>query len=204
MTPEILQTLTSAKSVGVPTGATQADLAIMLRNQRAMTADGTASRVMRQAQWTSAECAQACHDLDKRYFYAIRYVYAGDETCYGHLRVWLKDWALEHRERVGWPKKVITYYGARSFIQPLVDAVLTEYVNGGRIPITLDFCLTPEAGRHYSEPKTVVRAFVGITEATWQRTVSPIYETIYNEFRTWEEIGTGWMKRWLRESDEVA
>lgn len=204
MTPEILQTLTSAKSVGVPTGATAGDLAIMLRANRTLSATGTQTRVTRRVQWSSAECAQACHDLDQRYFYAIRYVYAGDESCYGHLREWLKDWATERRERVGWPKKVITYYGARPFIQPLVDAVLTEYVNGGRIPITLDFCLTPEAGRHYSTPKTTVRAFVGITEATWLRTVQPIYETIYAEFRTWEEIGTGWMKRWLSEPEEVA
>lgn len=222
MTPEILQALTSAKALPLPSEEMLSTNAFddAFRRERIYriasrdggaeaiaeserrpvwgTAKGKQTQVRVSAPWTHAECAQACVGMNENFYFALRYSYGADTSKYWPLRSQLSAWSNEQREREGWDLTVATVYGHRRYITTLIEIFMMDEVYGGhgRIPIRIDF---PAFGFHDTTPEALIRATLGITGSIWRRRVSPIYEAIRHEYMVWLAIGEGWMKPWLRE-----
>lgn len=197
MTPDTLQAISSAKGVPIseakPPG--MSELMALLSREVGRTGNGKSTRVYKAPQWTMAECAQACVGMNQRHFYALRYSYAGDESVYSMLRLWLWEWSLEQREHENareekWPRIVPTVNGHQKLkMMPLVEAALSEEFHGGRIAL---------GGANYVKPDVFLCATLGLTPMIWGKRVSPIYEAIRTEYVKWLSIGEGGMRRWIR------
>lgn len=221
MTPELLQTLTAAKGLPMPNEAavTVDSLTTMFRNEKRLremarklhqggvlpsdsdrafadyfgnTVTGRQTRSMKPVEWTIAECAQACQGLDDRYFYALRYTYALDDSVFHRLGTHLWEWSLEYRDQMHprdrWPKTVATLGGVSvRFLRDMVDLWLMEVRQPWRFV------------RRPNDPD-LRRVVMNVSEVVWRRRLSPIYETIASEFVCWLSIGAAHMQMRLREA----
>lgn len=194
--PEILMSLTAAK--GVPfdgKGATPRELAeqsAWFRPGRGKDPTGKVrwnlprgDRSSKAPQWTMAEAAMACKGLDERYFFALRYQFAMDDSIYRPLNYHLGKYAAAQKRREDWPSKVATADGEQFFLPLLVEMHLMEVRQPWRF-IRLD-----------SKAPGMCRIIMNVPEHTWRRVLQPIYETIGDEYRRWISVGTGHMRRWL-------
>lgn len=231
MTPELLMSLTAAKGLPMPNEeGTRVDaIGDLLRREKRLreitrklrergegdvadaleaspqgahfggTATGKNTRTSKPLEWTHAECAQACRGMDDRYFQALRYTYALDDTSFFPLHRELTEWALEYREvrddtgrviKHRWPSHVVTQGGEnRRFLRELVDMWLLEVRQPWR------FIRKPNAA-------DLRRVIMDVSEPIWRRRLSPVYETIADEFVCWLSIGAAHMRYRLR--DEAA
>jgi hypothetical protein len=218
VTPELLQTLTAAKGLPMPVEDHQTvdPVVQLMRKERRIremlnrlegredpeaqaarakllchtqTAHGKQTRSSKSPEWTAAECAQACQGLDNRYFYALRWVNALDDSVFFNLGSALWWWALERREIESWPRRVTSADGeSLEYLRPLVDMWLIE----ARVPWR--FVRGP------ADPDTRP-IIVNVTQLLWRRRLSPIYEAIADEYRRWERIGHNHMQRWIGRED---
>lgn len=154
------------------------------------TATGRNTKSMKQIEWTHAECAQACQGLGDRYFEAMRYTYALDDSVFHRLHVHLFEWTLARREREpSWPTTIVTQDGrSLRFVRDLVDMWLLEVRQPWR------FLRGP------NEPD-LRRVLINVNKTTWQRRVSPVYEAIAEEFVCWLAIAASHMRPRLREDE---
>lgn len=218
MTPELLQALTSAKGVPMvrDDGHSVDKLAQLFQRERRLRelarrlsgsrevsdgqiramamyfgcpATGKNSHTIRPAAWSHAECAQACQGLDERYFQALRYTYALDDSVFHTLSLSLWEWGLKRREIERWPQRVVTLGGVEArYLRDLVDMWMLEV----RAPWRFK--------RETNDPKADLRrTIMNVSEQVWRRRLSPIYEAIRQEFDVWLAIGIGHMARRLRE-----
>lgn len=223
MSPEILQSLTAAHGLPMPNeDAKHIDkLAQLFRRERRLrelvrrlgrTADigdddiavatyfgcaaaGKNTRSTRAPQWSHAECAQAAQGLAEKYWQAMRYVYALDDSVFHTLSLALWEWALEKREREKWPQKVVDLTGAESrYMRDLVDMHMLEV----RVPSRF-VSLGPEAA-------DIRQILMNVTERVWDRRLKPVYAAIGHEFEIWLSIGRGHMAFKMRDeqTEEVA
>lgn len=170
------------------------------------TATGRNTRTSKPLEWTHAECAQACQGLEERYFQALRYTYALDDSVFHSLSTRLWEWALERREvlnerdeqgryvvkseRDRWPATVPTLSGKQErYVRDLVDMWMMEVRQPWRFV------------RRPNDPD-LRQVIMNVSEAVWRRRLSPIYEAIADEFVCWLAIGAGHMRFRLR--DEAA
>jgi len=215
MTPEMLHSLTAAHGVPMPNeDAKSVDkLAELFRRERRLrdlvrrlklsgeigdeqiatmaryfgcAAAGTNTRSTRAAQWSHAECAQAGQGLDEKYWQAMRYTYALDDSVFHSLSTRLWEWALEKRERVHWPYTIIDNGGQHvRYMRDLVYVFMLE----ARRPSVF---IRPEG-------QSLRAALMNTTERIWDKRLSPIYAAIGHEFEIWLAIGHGHMQRRLTE-----
>lgn len=197
MNPETLVALTSAK--GVPfdgKGATPRELAEQARwfkpgvgkdplgTMRWNLPRGDRSTVPRE--WTMAEAAMACKDLEQRYFFALRYQFALDDSTYHFLRAELHKFALAQMRKHKWHSTVATHDGERRYLLMLVEMQLVEIRQPWRF-IRLD-----------SKAPGMCRIIMNVPEHTWRRVLQPIYTVIGTEYQRWVSVGTGHMRKWLK------
>lgn len=197
MTPEVLTSLTSAK--GIPfdgKGATPRELA----EQSAWFKPGSGplngkvrwnlprgDRSTRPSEWTMAEAAMACHGLEERYFFALRFQFALDDSVYHAVKAYLYKYAAAQKRRHNWPTRVMTLNGERRYLAMLVEMQLVEIRQPWRF-IRLD-----------SKAPGMCRIIMNVAEPVWRRKLQPIYETIGGEYQRWIAVGSGHMRRWLQE-----
>jgi len=219
--PEVLQALTAAKGAPMPNedGVTVDKLAELFRRERRLrqlvgrlqrsgeigdeqiatmaryfgcAAAGKNTRSTRAPEWSHAECAQACQGLAEKYFHAMRYTYALDDSVFHPLSTWLWEWALWKREREpDWPKTVVNLDGQQvRYMRDLVDILMLEL----RVPSA--FIRKREA---QPDPRMQL---MNVTDRVWSRRLSPVYEAIHAEYLVWLAIAHGHMKRRLAENDD--
>lgn len=218
MTPELLQTLTAAKGLPMPeeSAVTVDSLALLFKREKRLrdmaerlhaegllpsgsekafaeyfgnTVTGKQSQSMKAPEWTVAECALACQGLDRKFFFAMRYTYALDDSVFYSLATYLWHWALERREQERWPHRVTTLAGLETqYMQTLVDLWLMEVRKPWRFI------------RRPNDPD-LRRVVMNVSEPVWRRRLSPIYEAIGEEFVCWLAIGASHMRYRLRESE---
>lgn len=172
-------------AAGVIPDASEASIASFLGN----TATGRGTRSMKASEWSLSEAAQACGGLHNRYFFAHRYTYALDDSVFHSLARFLLEWALERREtpRDRWPTHVVTLSGEnKRFLRDLVDLWMLEVRQPWR------FVRKPNG-------PDLRRIIMDVSEPTWRRRLSPIYETIAEEFVCWLSIARGHMQARLRD-----
>lgn len=137
--------------------------------------------------WTVAECAMACHGIDAKHYNALRYTYALDDSVRHSLKTRLWEWAAERREVESWPSHVVDLDGKkRRYLIELADILMTELRSPARftgLPNNLN----------------IRRVMLNVSEPTWRRKVSPVYEAMLCEYIVWLSIGVGQMRSWLRE-----
>ena len=196
MNPEILTSLTAAK--GVPfdgKGATSRELSDQaawfkpgngLVNGKVRWNLPRGDRSMKAVEWSMAEAAMACKGLEERYFFALRYQFALDDSVYHALKVHLYKYAAAQKRRHRWPTTVMTSVGERRYLSLLVEMQLMEIRQPWRF-IRLD-SKTPGMGR----------ILMDVNKNTWARRLEPVYEIIGGEFKRWIAVGTGHMRRWLQ------
>jgi hypothetical protein len=203
MNPEVLTSLTAAK--GVPLdgsrGATlkeMSELASWFRPGRNVgntyvdgrvrwgAAKSTASS--KKPEWTLAEAGVACHGLAEKYYLALRFSYALDDTALHRLRWLLMAYALREASLNDWPEKLPTLAGTVHYLQRLVDMALLEERHPSR------FRQKDAKGK----PIALGRIIMNVDQNVWYRKMEPIYETIVSQYRTWLSIGAGHMRKWLR------
>lgn len=190
MNPASLQALTAAKSLPMPIDEprTIGDLARMMERERGDTAAGKSTYVYRAPEWTLAECAQACGGMEDRYFWALRYSFAMDDSVRSRLWSRLFQWAMARRELEGWQETVRTTEGKeRRFLDELVLMMLIEERSPWR------FVRSPNT-------PDIRRTLLGVAEHTWRRNLSPVYEAIRDEYITWRDIGRSRMRKRLEET----
>lgn len=130
--------------------------------------------------WTVSEVGIACGGMAEHVFDAAMYTYAGDDSVRRRLSLWLLEWALKERERLKWPRRVVTEGGQhRQFVRDLCDLWLCEV----RTPS--QFVRKPNA-------PNIRRKVMDVSEPVWSSRLAPIYQAIGNEFGAW-----------LIEADEV-
>jgi hypothetical protein len=190
MTPGYLQTLTAARSAPMPIDEpmTVSDLARLIAAERGGTAAGKGTVTFKAPEWTLAECALACGGMEDRHFWALRYSYALDDSVRSRLWATLFEWVLKRRETERWPKTVRTVSGQeRKYVDELVLLVLIEE----RAPWRF--------ARKPNDPD-LRRTLMAVSEHTWRRNLSPVYEAVRTEYLCWLSIGKGCMRARLSES----
>lgn len=221
MTPELLQALTAAKGLPMPIEDARPVNAVaeLIRKEKRLrellrrlegrtdaeaehvrhrlvcftrTASAANTRSLKQLEWTHAECAQACQGLEERYWQAMRYTYALDDSVFHSLSTRLWEWALWRREQEEtWPKTVMNLQGDTvRFMRDLVDIFMLE-VRRPSVFLAAD-----------NEPDARM-VLANVTERVWRKRLSPIYEAIGEEFLRWLSIAAGHMRFRLRD-DHVA
>jgi hypothetical protein len=217
MSPEILQSLTAAHGIPMPNeDAKHIDkLAQLFRRERRLrelvrrlgrtdvgdneiatatyfgcAAAGKNTRSTRAPQWTHAECAQAAQGLGDKYWQAMRYVYALDDSVFHTLSLALWEWALWKREREKWPQTIVNLAGGESrYIRDLVDMHMLEV----RVP------------SRFVQPRPdsvdIRQVLMNVTERVWDRRLKPVYAAIGHEFEIWLSVAHGHMQ--YRMSDEL-
>jgi hypothetical protein len=200
--PEILVSLTAAHGIALDgsRGATPLELAEQAhwfqpgkgdRNGRVRWSSNKSTRSSKPATWSLAEAAMACKDLDERYYMALRFAYALDDSVIHRLRAALVAFA-ERRSRVErWPATVFTDKGQLPYLQALADMVLLE----DRRPALFLKPQNPGKGR----PRVMHALILGITTDLWRRCVEPMFETIRSEYIGWLGVGVSHMRRALRD-----
>jgi hypothetical protein len=195
--PEILTSITAAKGIEFDgRGATAREL----REQSNWWRPGTGKlngkvrwnlprgdRCLRAAEWSLAEAAMACHQLDERYFFALRFQFALDDSVYYALRRHLLTYARGQARRHDWPTTVPTFKGQRRYLTPLVDMQLLEIRQPWRFI------------RKDSKAPGMCRLILNVNEITWRRQVAPLYEVIAEEYRRWIGVGVRHMRLWMRD-----
>lgn len=195
MNPEMLTALTAAK--GVPfegRGATLRELAEQAgwfkpgkgkANGKVRWNLPSGDRSAKAAEWSMAEAAMACQGLDQRYFYALRYQYALDDSVYYPLRRYLFAYAVRQKKRQHWPTLIETDDGEKRYLMTLVEMQLIEI----RVPWRFV--------RNDSKQPGINRSIMHVSKNTWARRLEPIYETLGGEYRRWLSVGVAHMRRWL-------
>lgn len=221
MTPEVLQSLTAAKGASMPNEDAKAVdmLAELFRRERRLrdlvrrlkltgdigdeqvatmaryfgcAAAGKNTRSTRAPQWSHAECAQAGQDLGEKYWQAMRYTYALDDSVFHSLSARLWEWALAKREREKWPMRIVTLTGVEArYMRNLVDMWMIEVRAPWRF---LRSPTDPRPGLH--------RVIMNVSEPVWSKRLQPIYAAIGHEFEIWLAIAHGHMARRLREEGD--
>lgn len=217
MSPEILQSLTAAHGIPMPNEDAQHvdKLSQLFRRERRLrelvrrlgrtsdigdedvaaatyfgcAAAGKNTRSTRAPQWTHAECAQAAQGLGDKYWQAMRYVYALDDSVFHTLSLSLWEWALEKREREKWPHRIVTLAGVETrYMRDLVDMWMIEV----RVPWRFVRSVSdPRPGLH--------RIIMNVSEPVWSKRVKPIYDAIGHEFEIWLAIAHGHMQHRMSE-----
>jgi hypothetical protein len=179
---------------------------------------------IRKAFWTSAECAMACQDLDERYFYALRYQFALDDSVFYSMKLNLLEYMLREkrlqRQRCESARmdieamklSPIPNHEAMKRAQQRLkeytrilwpDKVPTEEGTKKFLEDLVTMCLSEIRNPSKfarPEPKSPNRCqeYMLVTRDTWGRKLEPIYETLKDEYRKWIAIGIGHMNRRLR------
>jgi hypothetical protein len=219
MSPEILQSLTAAHGIPMPNeDAKHIDkLAQLFRRERRLrelvrrlgrsadigdddistatyfgcAAAGKNTRSTRAPQWSHAECAQAGQGLADKYWQAMRYVYALDDSVFHTLSLALWEWALWKREREKWPQTIVNLAGGESrYMRDLVDMHMLEV----RVPSRFV--------RPRPDSVDIRQVLMNVTERVWDRRLKPVYGAIGHEFEIWLSIAHGHMQH--RMSDDLA
>lgn len=215
VTPEVLQSLTAAKGASMPNedAGTVDKLAELFRRERRLRelvrrlersgeihdeqiatmaryfgcpAAGTNTRTIRPPQWSHAECALAAQGMVEKYWQAMRYVYALDDSVFHSLSTRLWEWALEKREREKWPNTVLDNgHQQIRYMRDLVYMMLFEVRR-------------PSA---FLQPGTKA-TMMNVTERIWDKKLSPVYAAVWHEFEIWLAIAHGHMQRRLNDEDE--
>jgi hypothetical protein len=197
MNPEILTSLTAAK--GIPfdgKGATSRELsdqAKWFKPGKGRNPTGKVrwnlprgDRSMKAVEWSMAEAAMACKGLEERYFFALRYQFALDDSVYTPLNYHLYKFAAMQMRRSKWPTRVMTLDGQRCYYMSLlVDMQLMEVRQPWRF-ICVD-----------SKAPGMCRILMNVNKNTWARHLEPIYQVIGAEYQRWIAVGIGHMRRWL-------
>lgn len=216
MSPEILQSLTAAHGLPMPNEDAQHidKLAQLFRRERRLrellrrlgrtsdvadtdmaaatyfgcAAAGKNTRSTRAPQWSHAECAQAGQGLADKYWQAMRYVYALDDSVFHTLSLSLWEWALERRERERWPHRIVTLAGVEArYMRDLVDMHMVEIRAPSRF-----VRMAPDA-------VDIRQVLMNVTERVWEKRLKPVYSAIGHEFEVWLSIAHGHMQHRMAE-----
>jgi hypothetical protein len=159
----------------------------------------------RRAFWTAAEAGMAAQGLDERYFHAIRFQFALDNSVFYSLKLHLLKYAIREKKLQGWPDTLArergryirrvwftvkdangkAIYTEQKYLEDLVTMLLCEvrypswFIREVRQP----------------DPKRIA---MGVTHEIWKRKLTEIYETIVDEHRRWIAVGCAHMNRRLR------
>lgn len=166
----------------------RAELLISLTAAKALSVDHIAGGG--RPEWTVREAAMACKGLEKRFYHAVLFTYAGDESVRSPLKWALWEWAIEQREREEWPTHVVTASGSVKYMEKLV---------------TLWLCEVRQPWRFTQKPNepNMRRVVMEVSEPVWRRKLSPVYEAVGTEFLSWLDIARGHINRRLREPEHV-
>jgi hypothetical protein len=149
------------------------------------TASGKGSRSSKAMEWTHAECAMACRGLEDRYFQAMRYEYALDDTAFHPVANRLFEWSLERRELERWPKTLLnTAEEPVRYLRTFVDIWMLEAHTPTRF-----------LRKTLADPD-MRQVFTNIHPRSWIRG-SKIYEAIRLEYLNWIAIATAHMGRMI-------
>jgi hypothetical protein len=166
----------------------RAELLISLTAAKALSIDHIAGGG--RPEWTVREAAIACKGLEERFYHAILFTFAGDESVRSSLKWKLWEWALERREKEDWPVRVVTAAGPQKYMEKLVELWLCEVRQPWR------FTQKP------NKPN-LRRVVMDVSEPTWRRNLSPVYEAIGTEFLNWRDIAVSHINRRVREPEGV-
>lgn len=189
MNPATLHSLSGARSPAMPIDESRTvdGLERLLSSQRERI-EAMQTRVYTPAEWTLAECGQACGGMPQRHYYALRYSYGLDDSVRSALWGMLMNWATKQAVAENWPETVKTVEGAdRRYIADLVKMALLEE----RAPWYFV--------RNSNEPD-LRRLLMNVAEHTWRRHVSKMYEAIRTEYIAWLCIGEGMMRERMSNS----
>ena len=166
------------------------------------TARGHGTRTYRRPAWSLAELGQAAQGLGELPWFAARYSFAGDRSCYWTLWYALafEAHALAHRE--GWQPRVMgcaardprtgrLIAGARGeprfYLLDLAQLVLDE--DGNR---SLFAGAQAIAGLH--------ALYLRVEEPTWSKILEPRYRSLQAVYERWLGTARGMIQRRLNES----
>jgi hypothetical protein len=142
-------------------------------------------------EWTFAEAAQACRDLEDHVFAALLYSYAGATETYYRLR----------RALVIEAKRIITSEGLPIAVKR----------NGVRAAYIEDLCgmylleeYRPSRFRTGANQPNMRRILMGIEEHNWRRRISPVYEGIGAQYINWLSMGRAAMNRRIHPREDCA
>lgn len=145
-------------------------------------------RTTKKPAWTIAEAAIACRGLDERHHNALRFEFALDDSAFYPLQRALLIFAVRQRTLQRWPRKVITLGGTVEFLPELITMHLIEVRQPWRFKRT-----------QATQTPPMWQVLMNVDDATWRKKLSPIYETIGDEYKNWRDIGLAKMWRTLRE-----
>ena len=199
MKPEILTALTTAAGIALDgsRGATQRELADRshwftpgsgAENGKVRWCSSKTTASSKPNEWSLAEAGMACGGMEEKYFLALRYTHALDDTALHPLRRRLLEFAKVRQRIERWPALIPTLDGTKPYLQDLVDMALLE----DRAPFR--FRRTDTQGR----PVNMCRVIMNVEHKTWYRKLEPIYEAIVQEYRDWLGVGISHMRRALR------
>jgi hypothetical protein len=148
------------------------------------TAVGKESRVMRPAQWTSAEAGMAAFEVPRMPWLAARYSWARDTSNYRELHAGLTSVAFDLKEKDRWPWRVTKLNGSPGYyIEELGQLVLgfemykSEFL---KYPVLYAACL-------------------GVSDEVWAATLSRCFASLHGKYERWLGIVQSLMGQWLRE-----
>lgn len=220
MTPEVLHSLTAARGAQMPVedSATVDHLAALFRRERRLRelvarlkrsgeisddnvttmaryfgcqAAGANTKTFKAPEWSHAECAQAGQGLDGRYWMAMRYTYALDDSVFHSLWTRLWEWGLAQREHESyWPMEVLDNDGKSiRYMRDLVCVLLLEIRR-------------PSAFKDRDGTKVDLhQLLMNVTDRVWKRRLSPVYEAVGEEYLSWLSIARRHMDRRLAQND---
>lgn len=150
------------------------------------------TRSSKKPEWTHAEAAMACKDLDERYYLALLFSFARDDSALWDLRRHMLAFA-ESRQRIErWPKTVRTLSGEeKPYLTRLVDVSLMEERSPSRF-------IRGEP-RATGRPANIRPILLDVNRDIWRRKLQGPYEALIQEYQIWLGIGAAHMGRRLRE-----
>lgn len=150
---------------------------------------GHESRTYRQPKWSVAELAQAAQGLDQIPWYAARYSFAGDVSCYWTLWSALAFETQRLARREGWQPQVLgADRNPKYYQQELAQLVLDV-----------------DAHRHvFATAPTLYATYMRVAPDTWNRVLAPRLEALQARYEAWLGQARATIQAWLREDEDVA
>ena len=148
------------------------------------TAVGKDSRVMRSAQWTSAEAGMAARAVPRMPWLAARYSWGRDTSNYRELHAGLTLAAFDLKERENWPWRASKLNGQPNFyLEELGQLVL------GVELFKAEFLKYP----------VLYAACLGVPEEVWATHLTKCFTSLHGKYERWLGIVQSMMGQWLRE-----
>lgn len=164
-------------------------------------AKGPETRSYRRPRFAIAECGQAAVGLDELPWYAARYSYAGDPTCYWPLWVALASQAIRQARREAWQPRVPGRF-ARDLdgnLEPSVRAQPHFYLlELAQLVLDVDGCPQP----FVLDPERYA-LYMQVELDCWQRVLEPRYASLHGCYQRWLAIGRRSIQRWLGGAEEA-